>query len=300
MATAVADAVAGADSLASNLSIAVGGRNIFLFERAARARPSARERARRAARARRKMDVHIVVLHIVACRSSEGRVLAESASKLQLTVRLYYRVGAQNAWEDVVIVAEGRCSAIDAFVSAVKSRDGTRDGDEDAPAHVRGVSLILRQWGYVLPTEQPTERAAWGYKEWMEEAERELREHADGLALERSDEDGRGDDAASAGELEQRHLGPPGMKGAAYKSWDELISQRLEKLGLGCSWDDVVLAAQLNSAMSQRSVEVDGADAGQAPKKRGRRDGAGASETRATNLDGQMQDLSVEGEGGSA
>ena len=188
---------------------------------------------------------HIVVLHIVECRASDARFIAEQASSLQLTVRLFYRKEyTALIWRDVIIVAEGECSEVDEFIAALKSRCG------DCRHQMRGVSLLLRQWSYTM-SELPSERASWGYEQWMQEAEREQQQQ--------QAEEGPSRAAANAlPECEglHRHLGPAGVKGAAYTDMGELIAKRLHRLDLGCSWDDVLLAAKLSTAMATRSEPV--------------------------------------------
>jgi len=194
--------------------------------------------------------MHLAVVHIVECPASEQRLIAQEASANTLTVRLYYQiVQLTSSWADVFLVAEGDASKLDAFISSLKARESLEPATGDGEVVMRGVSTLLRQWNYVLP-EIPEDRARWGYAEWIAEADRETAGHAaqhrqnvasPQLQLE-----------ACGGEAELRHLGPPGIRGACYTDWKELISKRLEKLTLGCNWDDVVMAAQLSTAACRR------------------------------------------------
>ena len=104
--------------------------------------------------------------------------------------------------------------------------------------------MLLRQWSYQLPC---------------------LEEHAgdDGC-------DGSADPERLEAEA-PRHLGPVGLKGAVYRTMKELTQQRLERLRLGCSWQEVLMAAELNTAICNRA-EPTASEA--APRKKSRKEGA--------------------------
>ena len=225
-------------------------------------------------------ESHIAVLHVVACRATEGRSIAQEAARLTLTVRMYYRGDGNESWQHIFVIAEGPSADIAMFIAWLKRRD-TLAADSEQPALMTGVSLLLRQWSYLLPA-LPTERTSWGYDEWMKEAERELQEYYEQ----------QGQEAAEAGpseaaQAETRHLGPPGIKGAAYRSFKELIFNRLEKLGLGCDWNEVVTVAQLSAASAERTEENPGtprhSEQDASRSKRSRRAAAPSTEAGAVS-----------------
>lgn len=250
--------------------------------------------------------VHILVLHVVECRTTELRdTIAVHAARLELTVRLYYRVVAatdveEATWRDVIVIAEGLCANIDEFVAVVKSRSSEAD---DGGTPMRGASVLLRQWNYILP-DMPAVRHTWGYAEWVREAERELEEwSAQNSGADRGAPGGSTSSSSTAAAPLPRHLGPAGIKGATYHDWNELVAKRLTKLGLGCSWEDVVLAAQLSTASADRVEAPVQEDGGGAKRKKragerstprsAARSGAAPPAASASTVSGCMRDLRV-------
>ena len=214
--------------------------------------------------------MHIAVLHVVEVPVHAHRIIAEGAARWALTLRLYFRL-VESAWQDLIIVAEGHAAQLDAFISSLKALDAlASDVATQDPDSVRGVSMLLRQWTYMLPA-LPASREQWGYAEWIAEADREL------LEFEQQKED-EGLRPPAASETEPRHLGPPGVRGSAYRDWQELASKRLEKLDLGCNWDDVLTAAQLAASRCRREDSAADDGRGSEPSgKRIHREGAGSN-----------------------
>ena len=237
---------------------------------------------------------HICCVHLAACDPTAGLdTLREAAATHKITVRLYYRVPAipnirGTSWRDVLVIAEGADGeSIDAFIAALKSA-----------ASISAACQLYRRWAYSLP-ELPEERKSWGYDEWMAEAEREMEEwralQQDGGASSSSSApaiDAAIDvcDASDDADAAPRLLGPPGVKGAAFTDWKELVAKRLEKLNLDIGWDDVVLAAELNASAWSRRQRV-AAEDDEPRKKRRPADSSNHSSTNA--VDERIATLSV-------
>jgi len=181
------------------------------------------------------LPMHIGVFHVVEVQGPAGlALLRELYQTLGLTLRLFYRKGATDAWLDVVLVCEGEADSVDGFLSALRAHSVP---SETETAMMRGVSTLLRQWTYNLP----------------------------GTGL----DDAATEASASEGPSELRHLGPVGLKGAAYEDMKVLASKHLIKLALGCDWQEVLMVAELSTAIANRGAAP--ASDGSGPSKRARK-----------------------------
>ena len=203
------------------------------------------------------MGLHIAVCHLVACDATEGlATLRAHAKEQELTVLIFYRVVTAALWEDAILVCEGSQSRLDAFIEMLRGC---------CEPVIRGASTLMRQWSYTAQElHLPCERVGWGYQNWVDFAAEELREHAQ--------QPQRSPPTSPPPADAERLLGPTGLRGAKYTDYDELTASRLERLGLGCNWSDVLLAAQLSSAASHR-VSAAGPPADR--KRKGKRPGGG-------------------------
>ena len=155
---------------------------------------------------------HVAVLHVVETSSTNGLpALRELGTSHSLTIRLFYRQAGEASWEDTIIIIEGEQPHVDSFIEGLHRHE--QPEAPETPPCMRGVSMLLRQWTYLLPMEDGQE--------------------------------------AAAAEPPERHLGPVGLKGGPYEDMKEL-AKRLERLKLGCSWQEVLMAAELSSLMANR------------------------------------------------
>ena len=120
------------------------------------------------------MGLHIAVCHIVACDATEGlSTLRAHAKQHELTLVLFYRVAAEDTWEDVILVCEGEQPRLDAFIAMLRASEPL----------LRCASTLMRQWSYTAQElHLPSERVGWGYQEWCDFAAQERhtrgRDHA--------------------------------------------------------------------------------------------------------------------------
>lgn len=187
---------------------------------------------------------HIAIVNIVRACRDVGRTFSKMCQRLKLTARLYYRPTDDAAWIHALLIIEGTAPSVDAFIEDLRQAK-----DAESPLTCSGVSTLLRQWSYTL-AEMPAERHTWGYKDWLNEAARELHELGPAPPQEL--------DTVSQLTVQDRVLGPLSFKAAAFEDWDALIATRLEKLGLGCDWGEVVIAAQLACAPAQTTEDGGG------------------------------------------
>jgi hypothetical protein len=193
---------------------------------------------------------HVAALHIFHVPSSESLLasLRSLASRLSLTVKLFYKTSDGGAWDEVLILCEATAAHIDQFVESLRALD-----------LFDSVSTVLRQWSYALEP-VPAERAQWTHVEWTRMAEEEMHGFEGAAAA----------DAPAAESAPPRQLGPAGIRGCAFSEWTQLV-KRLDKLELGCAWDDVALAAKLHTLQRERT-DSQGEEAGAVARKRGRCD----------------------------
>lgn len=166
-----------------------------------------------------KMVLHVAVLQVVELRKAEAqRVIAELVAALEITARLYYRA-TPTAWEDAFVVCEGEGEQVDSFIESLREHSnaaeqmvGGASTAGDRPPLIRGLFLLARQWTYPLFS----------------------------------------DEGGATHEPTARHLGPPGLRGGEYETMCELGKGRLAKLQLGCNWDELIIAAQLNAILANR------------------------------------------------
>ena len=186
---------------------------------------------------------------IVACAEVTAGValLRALVAELQLTLRLFYRLGpgaqsdaASSSWLDLLVICEGEAEPVERFIETLRGRSEP----DDSGVRFRGVATLLRQWGYVLDPDP---------------------------------------EAGEAAQDETRHLGPVGLKGAEYQEAREL-AKRLERLKLGCDWYSVLMAAELNTAQCNRLLQQADAPAAAeaAPRKRCCTDPAASSMQKLT------------------
>ena len=111
------------------------------------------------------MGLHIAVCHIVACDATEGlSTLRAHAKQHELTLVLFYRVAAEDTWEDVILVCEGEQPRLDAFIAMLRASEPL----------LRCASTLMRQWSYTAQElHLPSERVGWGYQEWCDFAAQE-------------------------------------------------------------------------------------------------------------------------------
>ena len=123
------------------------------------------------------MGLHIAVCHIVACDATEGlSTLRAHAKQHELTLVLFYRVAAEDTWEDVILVCEGEQPRLDAFIAMLRASEPL----------LRCASTLMRQWSYTAQElHLPSERVGWGYQEWCDFAaqERHTRGHDRAAAI---------------------------------------------------------------------------------------------------------------------
>ena len=123
------------------------------------------------------MGLHIAVCHIVACDATEGlSTLRAHAKQHELTLVLFYRVAAEDTWEDVILVCEGEQPRLDAFIAMLRASEPL----------LRCASTLMRQWSYTAQElHLPSERVGWGYQEWCDFAaqERHARGHDRAAAI---------------------------------------------------------------------------------------------------------------------
>ena len=123
------------------------------------------------------MGLHIAVCHIVACDATEGlSTLRVHAKQHELTLVLFYRVAAEDTWEDVILVCEGEQPRLDAFIAMLRASEPL----------LRCASTLMRQWSYTAQElHLPSERVGWGYQEWCDFAaqERHTRGHDRAAAI---------------------------------------------------------------------------------------------------------------------
>ena len=111
------------------------------------------------------MGLQIAVCHIVACDATEGlSTLRAHAKQHELTLVLFYRVAAEDTWEDVILVCEGEQPRLDAFIAMLRASEPL----------LRCASTLMRQWSYTAQElHLPSERVGWGYQEWCDFAAQE-------------------------------------------------------------------------------------------------------------------------------
>lgn len=228
------------------------------------------------------MVLHVAVIQVVELHKTDAqRLIAKLVAANDLTARLYYRV-TPSAWEDAIFVCEGEGQQVDRFIEALREQSEVSEetvagvaGPAQQSPLIRGIFLLARQWTYSLfsaaancedSSEAADEAAArvGGQPDLPESPGKRPRCRGECAATSEAgaEADARSEAATAEGRAmdpeptgaawAHRHVGPPGLRGAEYHDIKDLASKRLAKLELGCNWDELLMAAQLNAVISNR------------------------------------------------
>lgn len=168
--------------------------------------------------------MHIAVVHVVEMASAPALTLIRQLYvDLSLTVRLFYQKIGKDKWLDVIIVCEGTSEHVDALIASLRSHDQGQLLQTSQPSQIpfvlRAPSVLLRQWTYILTDQNDADAPP---------------------------------QTPSSPQSEARFIGPTGLRGAAYEDMKLLAEKHLKKLGLGCDWHEVLMAAELSTAIANR------------------------------------------------